>query len=53
MAKASAKNLDELWARYVEWCIDRLMEDRLDCCQVPPEFHVLCEQKGVRWTAPC
>jgi hypothetical protein len=41
---ASAKNLDELRESYHRWCLDRLAEDRLDCCRVPVEFHVLCER---------
>jgi hypothetical protein len=40
---ASAKNLDRLREEYRQWCLDRLAEDRLDCCSVPVEFHVLCE----------
>lgn len=44
MTKARTENKGELWDRYVAWCLDRLAEDRLDCCQVPHEFRVLSER---------
>jgi hypothetical protein len=42
----STESMGELRGRYHAWCIDRLMEDRLDCCKVPEEFHVLCERRS-------
>lgn len=40
---ASPQERKDMEARYHEWCLDRLMEDRLDCCQVPPQFRALSE----------
>lgn len=42
---ASPETKGELWDRYVAWCLDRLAEDRLDCCRVPAEFRVLSEER--------
>lgn len=40
---ASPENKRELWRRYLEWCLDRLAEDRLCTATVPEEFRVLSE----------
>ena len=40
---ASPETRKELWERYVQWCLDRLGEDRLCTAQVPEEFRALSE----------
>ena len=45
---ARPENKEELWARYVRWCLDRLAEDRLCTAQVPVEFQVLSERNDDR-----